>query len=605
MWINTGTLCFAHVSQIGSSSGSSTRRRLPSVLRSNIPRSLKTFRPSAPAFRSASSVLASCAPAPGPTRLKSTFANRTMRSAYGLFLMASRPRRSRSLHDPLRLTSRRRLLASMPFTTRPNSSFEIGVGWWLWMSMTGYFARGTGCCAVTSCDFGWYSRIVGGLSSGSRPSAGRGRIWPGACWAATLAAATSTRRSLFIKGSQRAVSRILSSAFRRSDDHSSSPAIAGGIKRPTRRLRTGRPTASPYLVLLRAGFCLPRVLPRARCALTAPFHPYLGFPRRYVFCATVLRVAPTGRYPAHCPAEFGLSSRLAASDRPARCERLIVLRVDDRLSVVLLRDLVLFELLVQIAARRVDDLGGLRDVPAVLAQLRHQKRALGVVLELAQRARLRRVGVADRFRRGGTACWRHARRSDQFGQIGHVDRIAAGHDDQPFDGVPQLADVALPPVALQRFNRRVGDPLRPHVVLAAEVVHVVPHEQRDVVGPLAQRRHVDRDDRQAEVEILAEAAFLDLLLEVLVRRRDDAHVDLDRPRRSEPFDFALLQHAQHFRLRLRAHVADFVEEDRPAVGLLELADLLLGRAGERAFLVAEQLRLDQLLWNRRTVHLHE
>jgi len=29
---------------------------------------------------------------------------------------------------------------------------------------------------------------------------------------------------------------------------------------------------------------------------------------RYVFCATVLRVAPTGRYPAHCPAEFGLSS---------------------------------------------------------------------------------------------------------------------------------------------------------------------------------------------------------------------------------------------------------------------------------------------------------
>src|SRR4029453_15824592 len=29
---------------------------------------------------------------------------------------------------------------------------------------------------------------------------------------------------------------------------------------------------------------------------------------RYVFCATVLRVAPTGSYPAHCPLEFGLSS---------------------------------------------------------------------------------------------------------------------------------------------------------------------------------------------------------------------------------------------------------------------------------------------------------
>src|SRR5438105_3874905 len=30
----------------------------------------------------------------------------------------------------------------------------------------------------------------------------------------------------------------------------------------------------PYLALLRAGFCLPPMLPPARCALTAPFHPY-------------------------------------------------------------------------------------------------------------------------------------------------------------------------------------------------------------------------------------------------------------------------------------------------------------------------------------------
>src|SRR5262245_53828224 len=39
---------------------------------------------------------------------------------------------------------------------------------------------------------------------------------------------------------------------------------------------------------------------------------------RYVFCATVLRVAPTGRYPAHCPAEFGLSSYLSTLRRVGR-----------------------------------------------------------------------------------------------------------------------------------------------------------------------------------------------------------------------------------------------------------------------------------------------
>ena len=44
--------------------------------------------------------------------------------------------------------------------------------------------------------------------------------------------------------------------------------------------RTGRAFLScdkmdSYLVLLRVGFSLPRLLPAARCALTAPFHPYL------------------------------------------------------------------------------------------------------------------------------------------------------------------------------------------------------------------------------------------------------------------------------------------------------------------------------------------
>ncbi len=70
------------------------------------------------------------------------------------------------------------------------------------------------------------------------------------------------------------------------DDHSSSLAITGEIKQPTRKRRTGRPSrpsravrrehgrVPPYLVLLRAGFCLPPTLRPARCALTAPFHPY-------------------------------------------------------------------------------------------------------------------------------------------------------------------------------------------------------------------------------------------------------------------------------------------------------------------------------------------
>ena len=66
-----------------------------------------------------------------------------------------------------------------------------------------------------------------------------------------------------------------------------------------------------YLVLLQVGFSLPFLLPIVRCALTAPFHPYLPtilVNRRYIFCGTFRRLTPPRRYLALCPVEPGLSS---------------------------------------------------------------------------------------------------------------------------------------------------------------------------------------------------------------------------------------------------------------------------------------------------------
>ena len=46
----------------------------------------------------------------------------------------------------------------------------------------------------------------------------------------------------------------------------------------------------PYLVLLRVGFAMPRHYCAARCALTAPFHPYPRLrARRYILCGTFRR----------------------------------------------------------------------------------------------------------------------------------------------------------------------------------------------------------------------------------------------------------------------------------------------------------------------------
>ena len=90
------------------------------------------------------------------------------------------------------------------------------------------------------------------------------------------------------------VSRILSALLRVQDGHSSGRRVTAPLKRPTRRFdapsrhvsrrcrklpSNPKPAATaglpPYLVLLRVGFTMPRPLLNGRCALTAPFHPYL------------------------------------------------------------------------------------------------------------------------------------------------------------------------------------------------------------------------------------------------------------------------------------------------------------------------------------------
>ena len=134
------------------------------------------------------------------------------------------------------------------------------------------------------------------------------------------------------------------------DDHSSRRRITAPLQQPTRKFRhftlplgaSGRCALiarkkaielPAYLVLLRVGFTMRFELPQTRCALTAPFHPYpAAFATgRYILCCTGRPGAFTstrpGRYPAHCPAEFGLSSpgkRSCERSRQRSSSRLLV-----------------------------------------------------------------------------------------------------------------------------------------------------------------------------------------------------------------------------------------------------------------------------------------
>ena len=58
--------------------------------------------------------------------------------------------------------------------------------------------------------------------------------------------------------------------------HFSWPDVAAGLLAAyPRRLGRSGPELDAYLALLRVGFAVPPLSPGARCALTAPFHPYL------------------------------------------------------------------------------------------------------------------------------------------------------------------------------------------------------------------------------------------------------------------------------------------------------------------------------------------
>jgi hypothetical protein len=134
----------------------------------------------------------------------------------------------------------------------------------------------------------------------------------------------------------------------------------------------------------------------------------------------------------------------------------------------------------------------------------------------------------------------------------------------------QFAHVARPAMLLQTRHRLRRQDLGRQAVRRRSL-QVVVGQFGNVVEALAQRRQADRHDVEAVEQILAEEALLDLAAKVAMGRRHDSHIGLDRRATADRHVFAFLQHAQKARLRLGRHVADLVEEQRAAGGLLEQA----------------------------------
>jgi hypothetical protein len=80
-----------------------------------------------------------------------------------------------------------------------------------------------------------------------------------------------------------------------------------------------------------------------------------------------------------------------------------------------------------------------------------------------------------------------------------------------------------------------------------------------------------------------------------VRGAHDAHIHHHRFILADAADLAALEHAEQLGLHGFGQLANFVEEDRAAVGDLEQADAMIVGACEGPFAVAEELAFDERL----------
>src|SRR5215813_4402100 len=127
----------------------------------------------------------------------------------------------------------------------------------------------------------------------------------------------------------------------------------------------------------------------------------------------------------------------------------------------------------------------------------------------------------------------------------------------------------------------------------------------NIFHPFSQWRYYYLDRADSIVEILAQVTFANSVRGMAVRCANKPEIGFLSLFAAQAVINALLQNPQELRLKLDWHLGDFVQKQTSAVGPADQAGLIHSCPGESALNVPEQLRLDELLWKRRAVDLHE
>ena len=196
------------------------------------------------------------------------------------------------------------------------------------------------------------------------------------------------------------------------------------------------------------------------------------------------------------------------------------------------------------------------------------------------------------------------RRSRQAERPG-VDPRVGPEQDQALDHMRELAHVPGPCVPARGVQDLGRKRRRGHAVASRGQPREVPEQRCQIVEPLAQRRNVEGQHLEPEVQIGAKGTGGHHVVQVPVGGGDEPRRDGTRPRAADSAHLPALQHRQQARLKLQRQLSDLVQVHGAVLGCLDEPGAGGVRVGERALLVSEQLRLDQVPGQCRAVEVHE
>ena len=179
------------------------------------------------------------------------------------------------------------------------------------------------------------------------------------------------------------------------------------------------------------------------------------------------------------------------------------------------------------------------------------------------------------------------------GKVFHTDFLSRRHDKKPPAKVFELTNIPRERERTDDIQCLWRQGLRLHAEFPRTGSEKMCRQGGNVLNSVTQRRQAQTDDVQTMVEVLSKLSALDAFFQILVRRGNDANISLNGLVTAYAVKVPVGEYTQKPSLQLHRHIADFIQKERAALGLLKAAQTRGHRSGERAFFVAEQFTFEQ------------